>query len=44
MPFDYCREESEQFSIFRIPCLLIISSKFAKLSTDAKLLYKLLAG
>ena len=32
-------EESEQFSYFRIPRLLVRSKKFKTLSTDAKLLY-----
>lgn len=42
MPFDYYyRDESEQFSFFRIPLLLITSPKFARMSTDAKLLYGL---
>lgn len=42
MPFDYYyRDESEQFSFFRIPRLLITSPQFARLSTDAKLLYGL---
>ena len=31
-------EESEQFSYFRIPRLLVRSKKFKTLSTDAKLL------
>ena len=35
-------EESEQFSYFRIPRLLIRSKKFKTLSTDAKLLYGLM--
>ena len=35
-------EESEQFSYFRIPRLLVRSKKFKTLSTDAKLLYGLL--
>lgn len=42
MPFDYYyRDESEQFSFFRIPRLLITSPQFARMSTDAKLLYGL---
>lgn len=41
MPFDYYREESEQLSFFRIPRLLIMSLKFARLPADAKLLYGL---
>ena len=32
-------DESEQFSYFRIPRLLITSPRFKGLSTDAKLLY-----
>ena len=35
-------EESEQFSYFRIPRLLVRSEKFKTLSTDAKLLYGLM--
>lgn len=35
-------EESEQFSYYRIPKLLIIGAQFKNLSTDAKLLYGLL--
>ena len=35
-------EESEQFSYFRIPRLLVRSKKFKTLSTDAKLLYSLI--
>lgn len=35
-------EESEQFSYFRIPRLLVRSKKFKMLSTDAKLLYGLM--
>ena len=35
-------EESEQFSYFRIPRLLVRSKKFKTLSTDAKLLYGLI--
>ena len=35
-------EESEQFSYFRIPRLLVRSRKFKTLSTDAKLLYGLM--
>lgn len=35
-------EESEQFSFYRIPRLLITGSQFKNLSTDAKLLYGLL--
>ena len=35
-------EESEQFSYFRIPRLLVRSKKFKTLSTDAKLLYGLM--
>lgn len=35
-------DESEQFSYFRIPRLLITSPRFKALSTDAKLLYGLL--
>ncbi len=41
--FDYFYgEESEQFSYYRIPRLLITGSQFKNLSTDAKLLYGLL--
>ena len=35
-------EESEQFSYFRIPRLLVRSKKFKTLSTEAKLLYGLM--
>ena len=35
-------DESEQFSYFRIPRLLVRSKKFKTLSTDAKLLYGLM--
>ena len=35
-------DESEQFSYFRIPRLLITSPRFKGLSTDAKLLYGML--
>ena len=35
-------EESEQFSYFRIPRLLVRSKRFKTLSTDAKLLYGLM--
>ena len=35
-------EESEQFSFYRIPKLLITGAQFKNLSTDAKLLYGLL--
>ena len=35
-------EESEQFSYFRIPRLLVHSKRFKTLSTDAKLLYGLM--
>ena len=35
-------EESEQFSYYRIPKLLITGAQFKNLSTDAKLLYGLL--
>ncbi len=35
-------EESEQFSYFRIPRLLVRSKKFKSLSTEAKLLYGLM--
>ena len=35
-------EESDQFSYFRIPRLLVRSKKFKTLSTDAKLLYGLM--
>lgn len=42
MPFDYYyREEGSQYSFFRIPRLLITSPQFARMSTDAKLLYGL---
>ncbi len=41
--FDYYYgDESNQFSFYRIPCQLITSEQFKKLSTDAKLLYGLL--
>jgi len=35
----YYGYESEQFSFYRIPKLLFTDSRFANLSTDAKLLY-----
>ena len=35
-------EESEQFSYFRIPRLLVRSKKFKTLSVEAKLLYGLM--
>ena len=35
-------EESEQFSYFRIPRLLVRSKRFKTLSTEAKLLYGLM--
>lgn len=35
-------EESEQFSFYRIPRLLVTGAQFKNLSTDAKLLYGLL--
>ncbi len=38
--FDYFYgEESEQYSFFRIPRLLVTSERFKVLSSDAKLLY-----
>lgn len=41
--FDYYYgDESDQFSYFRIPRLLIVSPQFKRLSTDAKLLYGML--
>ena len=41
--FDYYYGiESEQFSFYRIPRLLIKDNRFKKLSSDAKLLYGLL--
>jgi len=43
MVFDYYYgDESEQFSFYRIPRLLVIGERFKKLSTDAKLLYAFL--
>lgn len=42
-PFSYFHgTESEQFSYYRIPRLLITGKQFRHLSTDAKLLYGLL--
>lgn len=42
-PFSYFHgTESEQFSYYRIPRLLITGKQFRPLSTDAKLLYGLL--
>jgi hypothetical protein len=42
MDFDYFREEeSEQFAFYMIPQVLFKDEKFAKLSTDAKVLYGL---
>ena len=42
MDFGYFREEeSEQFAFYRIPQILFKDEKFAKLSTDAKVLYGL---
>ena len=42
MDFGYFREEeSEQFAFYRIPQILFKDDKFAKLSTDAKVLYGL---
>lgn len=42
MDFGYFHEEeSEQFAFYRIPQVLFKNEKFAKLSTDAKLLYGL---
>lgn len=38
----YYGYESEQFSFYRIPKLLFTDSRFANLSTDAKLLYGIL--
>ena len=41
--FDYFYgEESEQFSYYRIPRLLVTGQQFKNLSTDAKLLYGLM--
>ena len=41
--FDYFYgSESEQFSYYRIPRLLVTGEEFKDLSTDAKLLYGLL--
>lgn len=40
--FYFYGEESEQFSFYRIPRLLITGAQFKNLSTDAKLLYGLL--
>lgn len=43
--FDYCYgEESGQFSFCRIPRQLITGEAFKRLSTDAKLLYRLSRG
>ena len=45
MDYEYFRvEESEQFSFFRIPKALFTEKEFEGLSTDAKLLYGILAG
>lgn len=42
MDFGYFHEEeSEQFAFYRIPQVLFKDEKFAKLSTDAKVLYVL---
>ena len=42
MDFGYFHEEeSEQFAFYRIPQVLFKDEKFAKLSTDAKVLYGL---
>lgn len=42
MDFGYFREEeSEQFAFYRIPQILFKDDRFAKLSTDAKVLYGL---
>lgn len=42
MDFGYFHEEeSEQFAFYRIPQVLFKNEKFAKLSTDAKVLYGL---
>ena len=38
----YYGYESEQFSFYRIPKLIFTDSRFANLSTDAKLLYGIL--
>lgn len=41
--FDYFYGgESEQFSYYRIPRLLVTGAQFKNLSTDAKLLYGLM--
>lgn len=43
LSFDYFRGmESEQFSFYRVPRLLIKDKRFKKLSSDAKLLYGLM--
>lgn len=43
MVFDYFyKEQSEQYSFYRIPKVLIVNEEFSELSTDAKLLYGLL--
>lgn len=42
MDFGYFHEEeSEQFAFYMIPQILFKDEKFAKLSTDAKVLYGL---
>lgn len=42
-PYDYYYgDESEQFSFYRIPRLLVTGESFKGLSTDAKLLYGLM--
>lgn len=41
--FDYYYgEESESYSFYRIPRLLVLGTRFSGLSTDAKLLYGLM--
>lgn len=43
MEFDYFyKEQSEQFTFYRVPKALITEEYFKELSTDAKLLYGLL--
>lgn len=39
---DYCGDESNQFSFYRIPRQLIAGDRFKRLSADSKLLYGLL--
>lgn len=43
MEFDYFyREQSDQYTFYRIPKILIVEDCFQELSTNAKLLYGLL--